>query len=342
MSSGQMAVNPQKNGFAAIFHLMRFLGGYLYAPEPDSCKSTGICYNIKKGEGGMSDMDIQWHPGFVAAMNLELAGDRENLVYEKEYNLNVKPLEIDLLVIKKDRKLQIANETGRLFRGHNIMEYKSPDDHLDIDTFYKSEAYACLYKAYGERVDERAADDITVSIVRDRKPEGLFEYFREHGIRMENPYCGIYYVMDGVLFPTQIIVTKELDKGSHIWLKALSNKMEKQDMRELLGCIDSLTEKSDRELADAVLEISVRANQKIVDELKGENSMCQALLEIMEPEINKIVEEAVHEAVHEVTRKSVLGTVESLRDFGIDDKQIKEAIMKNYNLSSEEAEGYLV
>ncbi len=68
----------------------------------------------------MGDMDIQWHPGFVAAMNLELAGERENLVYEKEYNLNVKPLEIDLLVIKKDRNIQIANETGRLFRGYKI------------------------------------------------------------------------------------------------------------------------------------------------------------------------------------------------------------------------------
>lgn len=127
-------------------------------------------------------------------------------------------------------------------------------------------------------------------------------------------------------------------RGSHIWLKALSNKMEKQDMRELLGRIDSLTEKSDREFADAVLEISVRANQRIVDELKGENSMCQALLEIMEPEINKIVEEAVQET----TRKSVLGIVESLRGFGIGDNQIKETIMKNYNLSSKEAEGYLV
>ena len=28
-------------------------------------------------------------------------------------------------------------------------------------------AYASLYKAYGETVDERTADDITVSIVRD-------------------------------------------------------------------------------------------------------------------------------------------------------------------------------
>lgn len=48
----------------------------------------------------MSDIKIQWHPGFVAAMDLELAENRADLIYEKEYNLNTKPLEIDLLVIQ--------------------------------------------------------------------------------------------------------------------------------------------------------------------------------------------------------------------------------------------------
>ena len=78
----------------------------------------------------MSDTKIQWHPGFVSAMNLELCENRTDLIYEKEYNLNTKPLEIDLLVIKKDRKVQIINEIGKLFRGHNIMEYKSPKDEV--------------------------------------------------------------------------------------------------------------------------------------------------------------------------------------------------------------------
>ncbi len=31
------------------------------------------------------------------------------------------------------------------------MEYKSPEDHLDIDTFYKTLTYACLYMSYGKR-----------------------------------------------------------------------------------------------------------------------------------------------------------------------------------------------
>lgn len=49
----------------------------------------------------MNDTKIQWHPGFVAAMGLELREYREDLIFEREYNLNTKPLEIDLPLIKK-------------------------------------------------------------------------------------------------------------------------------------------------------------------------------------------------------------------------------------------------
>lgn len=104
----------------------------------------------------MTDKKIQWHQAFTAAVWLEFSENRDNLIYEKEYNLNTKPLEINLLVIKKQRHSHIYNEIGRLFRGHNILEYKSPEDHLNIDSFYKAIAYACLYKSYGETIDLRA------------------------------------------------------------------------------------------------------------------------------------------------------------------------------------------
>ncbi len=244
----------------------------------------------------MNEIKIQWHPGFVAAINLELAENRGDLIYEKEYNLNTKPLEIDLLVIKKDKDIQISNEIGRMFKGHNILEYRSPEDRMDIDSFYKAGAYASLYKAYGETVDERKADDITVSLVREAKPDGLFRYFREHKVEVSNPYPGIYYVLDGVLFFTQVIVTRELNGKNHGWLKSLSDKLKKQEMEALLNRARSLSGKLERELADAVLEVSVKANREIVEELKGDEAMCQALLEIMEPEINKIVGLAKEEA----------------------------------------------
>ena len=285
----------------------------------------------------MSDIKIQWHPGFVAAMDLELAANRADLVYEKEYNLNTKPLEIDLLVIKKDKDVRTANEIGWIFRGYNILEYKSPDDSLDIDAFYKAGAYAGLYKAYGGVSDERKADDITVSLIRESRPDGLFEYFQRHNIRTTNPYRGIYYLLDAVLFPTQIIVSREMDRKSHTWLKALSGKMKKQDMKELLEKIEAIKLTFDRELADSVLEVSIRANRHVVDELRGDGSMCQALLEIMEPEINKIKEDAVAAAKED----EILCAVKSFRDLGASDIQIKDVLVKNHRLSFAEAEKYL-
>ena len=235
----------------------------------------------------MSEKKVQWHPGFAAALDLELRDYREFLQYEKEYNLNTKPLEIDLLVVKKNAKIRIDNEIGRIFRGHNIMEYKSPDDSLNIDTFYKLSAYAGLYKAYGKTVDEIRADDVTVSLVRERRPEGLFRYFREHGgYSLSNPYPGIYYVEGKVLFPTQIIVTGELRTEDHIWLKALSGRMRPQDMRRLFEYVLRLSGKYDRELADSVVDVSVRANEWSRDMLmKGEEKMSGALLEIMMPQV---------------------------------------------------------
>mgnify|MGYP001151034351 CR=1 FL=1 len=278
----------------------------------------------------MKDTKIQWHPGFVAAMNLEFAKDREGLIFEKEYNLNTKPLEIDLLVIRKDSSVRISNEIGNLFKGHNIMEYKSPEDGLDIDDFYKAGAYASLYKSYGRTTDAVRADDVTVSLVREAKPEGLFRYFKDHSYSVSNPYKGIYYIEGNVLFPTQIVVTKELEEESHIWLGALSERMKKQSMVRLLKSVEGLTEKADKEFADSVLEVSIGANKQVIEELMGDGDMCQALMEIMEPQL--LLREK---------KGRIEGTVDTLREFGHGDLEIKNAIMQRYGLSMEEAEEYL-
>ena len=285
----------------------------------------------------MNDRKVQWHPGFVAAMNLEFAQNRADLIFEKEYNLNTKPLEIDLLVVKKNTAVSISNEIGKLFRGHNIMEYKSPEDHLDIDDFYKTGAYASLHKSYGKTVDEIKADDVTVSIMREARPDGLFQYLEEYGYLLSNPYGGIYYIEGKVLFPTQIVVTRELDEESHIWLKALSERLKKDDIKNLLEGVNRLTEKVDKELADSVLEVSIGANKQIVEELMGDDSMCQALMEIMEPVIQLRDQENIEKGI----KKGIQVTIDTLREFGHGDAEIKTAIMKKYEISAEEVEGYL-
>lgn len=288
----------------------------------------------------MRDTKIQWHPGFVAAMNLEFKENRNDLIFEKEHNLNTKPLEVDLLIIKKDASVHIFNEIGSFFRGYNIIEYKSPKDRLDINVFYKSIAYACLYKAYGNSVDERNADDITVSIVRETKPRELFKYFDEHGYSLTVQESGIYYIEGNTLFPTQIIITRELNEDTHAWLRALSGNLKKEEIRKLVSNMQNMTETADLEMADSVLEVSLTANKGVVQELIGDDNMYEALMEIMEPQLILRDEEKIKEGVQRGLQQGILNTIDTLRDFGHKDSEIKAAIMKKYSLSAEEMSTY--
>jgi hypothetical protein len=238
----------------------------------------------------------QWHPGFVAAIDLELSANRADLIYEKEYNLNTNPLEIDLLVVKKASEVRLKNEIGAIFRKYNIMEYKSPKDELGIDELYKAEAYAGLYKAYGDTADARKAEEITVSLLRDIRPKKLFQYFKEHDISLKQPYQGIYYVKQKVWFPTQIIVTSELNKKNHLWLSALTEHLQMQDLQEILEASEKLNGKYDKALVESVLQVSVTANEDLIKKVRGEKRMCEALMEILEPEIRAREEKAVAEA----------------------------------------------
>ena len=233
----------------------------------------------------MEDTKIQWHPGFVAAMNLEFKENRDDLIFEKEYNLNTKPLETDLLIIKKNPAARLVNEIGKFFRGHNIMEYKSPEDELNINIFYKVQGYACIYKAAGTASAGINEDDITTTIIREGKPVGLFKHLSGKGFEVTCSCKGIYRIHTGSLFPLQIIATKELEGDEHVWLRSLSEKLQKEDVKQLLKRISGLTGDFDKEMADSVLKISIDANRQLIKEMMEDESMYESLMELMEPRL---------------------------------------------------------
>ena len=288
---------------------------------------------------------IQWHPAFVTGIDLDLSKYRNGVTHEREYNLNTKPLSIDVLIRKKANVQIEDNEIGKIFRRYNIVEYKSPDDHMDIDTYYKVNGYACLFKSYGEWVNAIKAEEVTISLFRHAKPQKLFQYFKRSGMTVSNPYPGIYYVEGKTLFPVQVVVTRELDIDKHIWLVALAGKLTEQQVEKILAKASQITNEREKRLADSVLQVCVAANKKIVEKLKGENHMCQALAEIMEPEIRQWKAEARAEGRAEGKAEgradSIAIAVNMLRDLGQNDEDIKAIIIKSYSLHSNEAEKYM-
>ena len=237
-------------------------------------------------ENQKKSQKLQWHPAFCSALRLELLEDAENLEFTDEFQLTEKPLQIDCTVVKVKRDCKIKNEIGKIFRKHNIFEYKSPMDELNIDTFYKAVAYACLYKVLPNHVDEIPAEEITITLIRDRKSVKLMQELEKSGYECKKETVGIYYV-SGVMFPVQIIASSELDVDMHVQLKALTNHLEESLMRQYLLRVSAFSER-EKNLADVVLQVIVNSNMEKVQKWKGsERIMCEALRVLMADELNE-------------------------------------------------------
>ncbi|GAA0804996.1 hypothetical protein GCM10008910_40810 [Faecalicatena orotica] len=76
----------------------------------------------------MTDKRLQWHPAFIAAMQIDFGEEADRLIFLSELELNKMPMRIDALVIKKNGSEPLKKNMGRLLKGHNIFEYKSPEE----------------------------------------------------------------------------------------------------------------------------------------------------------------------------------------------------------------------
>lgn len=270
----------------------------------------------------------QWHPAFCSAIKLELVENKEDLDYINEYNINTKPIQIDLLVIKKSQDVSVNNEIGKIFRGYNIMEYKSPEDSLNVDTLIKVYGYACLYKSNESYVDEIQLDDITISLVREGYPRELFKWFKRNGYQVEEKFKGIYYVKKEGLFPIQIIVGKQLNSDNHLWLKSLSQKMTERDVEKLILRIQKLSDQGDKNHAESILQVSVKENRDIFDRMKegSDAAMRNYLMEFMKPEIDALVRERECETAKRMFKQGVSYEIcrASIEEDIVSDEELKE------------------
>ena len=226
------------------------------------------------------DEKIQWHQGFFGGIQLDLRAYKDSLTFEKELELSQKALKMDMLILKKSDGVEIETAYGRIFRRHNVIEYKSPEDELNIDTFYKSLGYAFLYKGLGERVNEVPAEQLTVSVFRHRKPRELFRALSDSGRGLENPYPGVYYV-SGFGLPAQIVVTREISADEGSVLRLLTHGADVDATRRFLQRLDALTNPGDRENARSVLEVVSEANLELLVQLRRESRMMDEVLRIV-------------------------------------------------------------
>lgn len=230
----------------------------------------------------MADKKLQWHPAFQAALQIELEDDREFLEFYEEYNLNKKPLHLDTMVISMKPGCKIRKTIGRIFRKYNVVEYKNPKAYINMNDFHKVMAYACLYQSNTKKVREIPPEQLTVTLIGNRYPRKLVRYLTsmEH-VSVEPAYPGIYYV-SGLLFPLQIVVSRELPPKEYVWLSRLRDDL---SVKKDIGLLSKAYKGKDHDpLYSAVMEFIVRANR---NEYKEGLNVCQALEELFEGKLNE-------------------------------------------------------
>ena len=233
---------------------------------------------------------IRWHPGFCGAAEIEFLSNKRDLEFLQEYHLSREPVRMDLLVIKRLTDVPVENEIGHLFREYNVIEYKSPDDGLTIDDYYKTIGYACLYKGLGKTVDQIPAGELTISFFREGYPRELFKKLQSMGLEVRRCYPGIYYICGKqMLFDTQVVVTGQLNPEIHCALRILSRRARINEAKTFIERAARLTEPGDRNNADAVLQVSVSANPELYRAIRrGDDKMCDALRELMKDDFEKM------------------------------------------------------
>ena len=222
----------------------------------------------------MEKSNIAWHPAFVGAIQLELDAYTDSLEFHTEYQLTAEPLKIDCIVIKKAKDVVIKKNFAAIFRDVNILEYKSPDDYVSVEDFYKVYGYACLYASFGKI----PVTNLTVSFVQSRHPGKLLRHLKNvRGYVVEEKHPGIYTVRGDIL-PIQLIDNRRLSAEENLWFKGLSNRLDP-------FMVARIGEKADRYNKDfrinVYLDTIIRANLHAVEEATRMSRTTESLEEML-------------------------------------------------------------
>ena len=253
----------------------------------------------------------QWHPAFYAGTQIEFQEEATNLIFENEHQLGTKPMEIDILIIKKESGKPIQKNIGKIFRKYNVVEYKSPSDYMSIDDFYKVYGYACFYKADSSIVDDISIEEMTILIEH-------LEHVRGFLIKKEE--TGIYYVY-GDIMPIQIITTKYLSPAKNLWLRSLTDSLADKAIVQKL--IKEYEKNRENTLYSSMMNVIVQANEAEFVEVK--ENMCEALKALMQDEIDAAVEEGIRKGIEEAVEKAVEEAVEKAVEEAVE-KAVEEAV----------------
>ena len=254
---------------------------------------------------------IYWHEAFFEALQLELYQYKDALMFESEHRLSQEALRMDVLVIKKDKDIQIDKNIGRIFKGHNIFEYKSESDTFSYWDYNKVLGYAHFYSSFMQI----PLSDITVSIALTIYPHKLVKTLEnERGYMIRNVSDGIYYI-DGDVVAVQIIESKQLSPVDNLFLHNLRSNLSTDD---ILVTLQSYKAQKPLDDKAAYLDRLIKANSLVYKEAMEMGALKDIFLETAEEKgwLDDVRQQGIEQGITQgITQGLQRGKLESTIQF---------------------------
>ena len=212
-----------------------------------------------------------------------------------------------------------------------MVEYKNPWESLAVRTYYQAVSYAAVFQSHTDRENAVLPEKITLTLVGNHYPRKLFRFLEDfYNARIEQSFSGIYYV-EGAVFPTQVIVQKELPAEENVWLSRLRQDLEME--ADVPALAMAYRGKEENPLYSEAMDLIVTANWELY---KESEKMCNALNELfaekMERERAKGLAEGERRGLAEGERKGRaegrgLSVLALLEELGQIPSSLREKIM---------------
>lgn len=174
---------------------------------------------------------INWHPAFAAGLEVELEAYRDYLDFKEEYTFNTGPRRLDLLITKHPDSPPIRSPIAASFLHYNLVDYKSPEQSMNVTNFYKVLSYA--YSLPDQFHSDNVLAETTITLACHSFPVKLVRHIKENILRqkespLEKIIPGLYHIhmKDYFPFPFQLVILPQLPPEVYLWLHCLGKHLD--------------------------------------------------------------------------------------------------------------------
>jgi hypothetical protein len=224
-----------------------------------------------------------WHPLLASFLRWQLGSHYE---VQEEVPVGKKPLQIDLLLLHKERG-ELSEQARKVLAGlveylndYTLVELKSPSDTLRAGDFQTLLAYALLYRAQNQPT--LSPGRLTLLIIAPRLSGPYAEELRLLGVRTRQGQDGIWRLEEGTLgHPAWLLETAVLAGQDHPVLTLLSPRF----LRQGTQTYDELRQAGYTELvvymAQQIQQFQRLGKEFAMQHLGTEDEMAQAIRDLL-------------------------------------------------------------